>query len=73
MSSDKWIESRRKDMKKKITILTLCAMLSALCFPRRAQQPNESPPDRIPKRFLCFRPTRPASRHFSMACAILGT
>ena len=30
-------------MKKKITILTLCAMLPALCFPAAAQQPKKVP------------------------------
>ena len=29
---------RKKDMKKKITVLTLCAMLFALCLPAGAQQ-----------------------------------
>ena len=37
MSSDKWIE--KKHMKKKITVLTLSAMLFALCVPVQAQQP----------------------------------
>ena len=46
MSSDKWIETG-KDMKKKITVLTLCVMLLALCFSAEAQQTNESPADRI--------------------------
>jgi putative ABC transport system substrate-binding protein len=30
-------------MKKKITVLTLCAMLLALCFPAEAQQPKKVP------------------------------
>ena len=30
-------------MKKKITVLTLCAMLPALCFPAAAQQPKKVP------------------------------
>jgi ABC-type uncharacterized transport system substrate-binding protein len=34
---------REKDMKKKITVLTLCAMLFALCFPAEAQQPTKIP------------------------------
>jgi putative ABC transport system substrate-binding protein len=34
---------REKDMKKKITVLTLCAMLLALCFPVEAQQPKKVP------------------------------
>ena len=42
MSSDKWIETE-KDMKKKITSLTLGAMLFALCFPATAQQPAKVP------------------------------
>jgi len=32
-----------KDMKKKITVLTLCAMLYALCLPAQAQQPTKIP------------------------------
>jgi putative ABC transport system substrate-binding protein len=34
---------RKKDMKKKITVLTLCAMLFALCLPVEAQQPTKIP------------------------------
>jgi putative ABC transport system substrate-binding protein len=34
---------REKDMKKKITFLTLCAMLFALCSPADAQQPTKIP------------------------------
>ena len=30
-------------MNKKITFLTLCAMLFALCFPAEAQQPTKVP------------------------------
>jgi hypothetical protein len=30
-SSDKRIEAEKKHMKRKITVLTLCAMLFALC------------------------------------------
>ncbi len=40
MSSDKWIEAH---MKKKITVLTLCAMLFALCSSAEAQQPKKVP------------------------------
>ena len=36
------VESAEKNMKKKITILTLCAMLFALCFSAEAQQPGKS-------------------------------
>jgi putative tryptophan/tyrosine transport system substrate-binding protein len=32
-----------KDMKKRITVFTLCAMLFALCVPARAQQPIKVP------------------------------
>jgi hypothetical protein len=32
-----------KDMKEKITVLTLCAMLSALCISAEAQQPTKVP------------------------------
>ena len=38
MSSDKRIEAEKNDMKKKITVLTLCAMLFALCSSADAQQ-----------------------------------
>jgi putative ABC transport system substrate-binding protein len=34
---------RRKDMKKKITVVTLCALLLALCFPAQAQQQKKIP------------------------------
>jgi putative tryptophan/tyrosine transport system substrate-binding protein len=37
VSSNKWIEAE-KDMKRKITVLTLCAMLFALCSFAEAQQ-----------------------------------
>jgi putative tryptophan/tyrosine transport system substrate-binding protein len=40
VTSVEWMETE-KDMKKKITILTLCAMLFALCFPAQAQQPGK--------------------------------
>ena len=42
MSSDKWIETE-KNMKTKITVLTLCAMLFALCSSADAQQPTKIP------------------------------
>jgi ABC-type uncharacterized transport system substrate-binding protein len=34
---------KEKHMKKKITVLTLCAMLLALCLPAEAQQPTKVP------------------------------
>jgi putative tryptophan/tyrosine transport system substrate-binding protein len=34
---------QRKDVKKKITVLTLCAMLFAFCFSAWAQQPTKVP------------------------------
>jgi putative tryptophan/tyrosine transport system substrate-binding protein len=34
---------KEKDMKKKITVLALCAMLFALCFFAEAQQPKKVP------------------------------
>ena len=40
--SVKWKE-QRKNMKKKITVLTLCAMLLALCVSVSAQQPKKVP------------------------------
>ena len=42
MSSDKWIETE-KNMKRKLTALTLCAMLFAFCVPVSAQQPKKVP------------------------------
>jgi putative tryptophan/tyrosine transport system substrate-binding protein len=42
VSSDKWIETE-KNMKKKIMILTLCAMLFALSSSAEAQQPKKIP------------------------------
>ena len=42
MSSDEWREAK-KNMKKKITVLTLCATLFALCSPAAAQQPKKVP------------------------------
>jgi putative ABC transport system substrate-binding protein len=38
VSSDKWIE---REMNKNITLLSLCAMIFALCFPVQAQQPKK--------------------------------
>ena len=34
---------RKKDVKKEIIVLTLCALLLALCFPVDAQQPQKIP------------------------------
>ena len=42
MSSDEWIRAE-KNMKKKITVLALCAMLFALCGSAEAQQPTKVP------------------------------
>jgi ABC-type uncharacterized transport system substrate-binding protein len=42
-SSVAWIEAKQKYMKKKITVLTLCAMLLALCYSASAQQPGKVP------------------------------
>jgi ABC-type uncharacterized transport system substrate-binding protein len=36
-------EESRENMKRKITVLTLCAMLFALCFPAQAQQTTKIP------------------------------
>jgi ABC-type uncharacterized transport system substrate-binding protein len=38
VSRDEWIETKKKDVKKKITVTTLCAMFLALCSPADAQQ-----------------------------------
>ena len=37
------MERAEKKMKIKITVLTLCAMLFALCVPAEAQQPKKVP------------------------------
>ena len=42
MSSDEWREAK-KNMKRKVTFLALCAMLFALCFSAAAQQPKNVP------------------------------
>jgi ABC-type uncharacterized transport system substrate-binding protein len=42
VSSDEWKETE-KNMKRKITVFTLCAMLLALSLPVRAQQPKSVP------------------------------
>ena len=42
MSSDEWREAK-KNMKRKVTFLALCAMLFALCFSAEAQQPKKVP------------------------------
>ena len=42
MSSDEWIGAE-KNMKQKLTVLTLYAMLLALCHPVEAQQPTKIP------------------------------
>ena len=54
-SSDKWNETAAKDMKTKITVLTLCAMLFALCVSAEAQQTGKSLPHRFPGSKHCFR------------------
>jgi putative ABC transport system substrate-binding protein len=41
VSSDNWIAAEKKNMKKQLTVLALCAMLFALCFPVWAQQPKK--------------------------------
>ena len=59
-------------MKKKITVLALCALLFALCYPAEAQQTAKIP--RIG--FLVAPPfplSRPGRRISAMACASLGT
>ena len=43
VSSDKWIEAKKKHLRKKITVLTLCAMLFSLCSSAAAQQPAKVP------------------------------
>jgi putative ABC transport system substrate-binding protein len=43
VSSDEWIETEKKDMKKKITVVTLCAMVFALRGSIEAQQPTKIP------------------------------
>jgi putative tryptophan/tyrosine transport system substrate-binding protein len=43
VSSDERRERTGKNMKRKITFLTLCSMLLALCFPVHAQQAKSAP------------------------------
>jgi putative tryptophan/tyrosine transport system substrate-binding protein len=38
---DKWIRTEKNDMKKKIPVFTLCAILLALCVSTYAQQPGK--------------------------------
>ena len=42
-------------MKKKITVLTLGALLLALSSPASGAAADENPPDRIPRCYLPFR------------------
>jgi hypothetical protein len=42
VSSDEWREAK-KNMKRKVTFLALCAMHFALCFSAEAQQPKKVP------------------------------
>jgi len=37
------VDREKKDMKKTITLVTLCALLFALCFSAQAQQPTKIP------------------------------
>ena len=61
-------------MKSKIILLSADAPCSFLLCPcAEAQQPAESPADRIPNWSLPFHCTRPASRHSGRVCASLGT
>ena len=41
------MEGSDKNMKKKITVFALCAMLLALYVSAQAQQPGKDPADRI--------------------------
>jgi putative ABC transport system substrate-binding protein len=62
VSSDKWKEAE-KNMKRKITVLALCAMLFSLCSFAQAQQPKKIPrigflgtsPSAIAARIEAFR------------------
>ena len=47
-------------MKIKVTVLSLCAMLYALCSSAHAQQTKENPPDRIAIRYLLYQGPRGA-------------
>ena len=46
MSSDEWQEAK-KNMKRKITVLALCAMLFALCSSADGAAAEEGPADRV--------------------------
>jgi len=43
MSDECRVERTKKNMKRKITVITLCAFLLALCSPADAQQPTKIP------------------------------
>ncbi len=43
MSDECRVERTKKNMKRKITVITLCALLLALCSPADAQQPTKIP------------------------------
>ena len=60
-------------MKRKITVLALCAMLFALCLPADAQQAAKIRRIGYLSVGVCFYSTRPASRHSGSVCASLDT
>ena len=59
-------------MKQTITTFALCAMLFALCFPVKAQQPTKVPRIGYLTRDLPFRSTNPASTRSGRALRELG-
>ena len=72
MTSVEWRE-QRKVMKKKITVLTLCAMLLALCSSAEAQQATKIPQDWLSNWCHALTAKRRASRRFAKDCASLAT
>ena len=59
-------------MNRKITVLTLCAMLFALCCPRGAAA-EESPADRVSIDVVIQLLSPPVPRQFGWLCASLAT
>ena len=56
------VERAEKNMRRKITVVTLCAMLFALCLPAEAQQTRKVSPHRLSNGRLPFRQRRRSRR-----------
>ena len=62
-----------KNMKRKITVLTLCAMLLALCGSADGAAAEESPSDRVSIGGRSSYVSPPVPRQFGWLCASLAT